>query len=108
MIVSETKLIEALAKIDQSAVPLATATYNAIRTESMKKHVKALVMKHHNDKPVNAQEREAYSSDAYLKALEDEANAAGELARVKSEIEAAKIIVDVWRTEESSARAATR
>lgn len=108
MIVSEPKLIAALAKIDSSSALLAQATYDAVRTESMKKHVKALKMKAHNDKPVNAQEREAYASVEYLAALEAEAHAAGELAKIKSELEAARLIVDVWRTEESSARAATR
>lgn len=108
MLISEPRLMSALAKLETSPAQLGNAVYRQIKAERMLKHIKALAMSAHNEKPVNAQEREAYSSKEYLAGLEEEALATAELAKSKAEIEAARLIVDVWRTEESSARQAAR
>ncbi len=71
----------------------------------MLKHVKAIEMKRHNDLATNAQEREALASDAYREALEADANAAANLAFYKARIEAAKMTIEVWRTESATERA---
>jgi hypothetical protein len=108
MLISEPRLMAALARLENSPAELGNAVYRQVKAERMLKHVKALQMAAHNTLPVNAQEREAYSSKAYLEALEEEAISTADLAKTKAEIEAAKLIVDVWRTEESSARQAAR
>lgn len=71
----------------------------------MLKHIKGLEMKKHNEKPLAAQEREAYASPAYLKALEDDALRAAELVAIKAQLEAARITIDIWRTESATERA---
>ncbi len=71
----------------------------------MLKHVKALEMKRHNEKPIGAQEREAIASNAYLAALEADANAAANLAFHKARIDAAKMTIEIWRTESATERA---
>jgi hypothetical protein len=98
----------ALQKIESSGALLRDAVYRQVKSEAMLRHIKALGMAMHNDKPVNAQEREFYASQRYVDALSEEAEATAELAKLRSEIDAAKLTVEVWRTEESSARAALR
>lgn len=62
-------------------------------------------MKRHNDKALGAQEREAYASEAYLKALNEDAGYTARLISLMAEIDAAKITVDIWRTEKATERA---
>lgn len=71
----------------------------------MLKHTKAIVMKRFNQLPLSAQEREAYSSEDYRKAIEVDAIASSNLLVLKAEIEAAKITIDIWRTEKATERA---
>lgn len=72
----------------------------------MLKHTKALEMKKHNQLPLGGQEREAYASQAYLAALEADAEAAGALAEALARVDAAKITIEIWRTESATERAA--
>lgn len=71
----------------------------------MLKHIKALEMKRTNGLSLTASEREAYASDAYKQAIEEDARAGAELLVIRSKIEAAKIAIDVWRTESATERA---
>lgn len=71
----------------------------------MLRHIKALEMKKHNEKPIGAQEREAYASEAYRAALQRDAEAAGELALLKAQNEANKILIEIWRTQSATERA---
>lgn len=71
----------------------------------MIKHVKALVMKEFNHLPVSKAEVEAYASDRYLKALEEDAAAAGEYETMKALREAAALKIEAWRTEAANFRA---
>ena len=81
------------------------AVYEARKTECMLKHIKSLEMKRHNAMALSAQEREAYASDAYKQALEADAIAGAELAVIKARLDAAKITIEVWRTESATERA---
>ncbi len=106
MIVNEPQVRAALEHMHDAPARLGSAKHRAIRAERMLKHTKALTMKLHNALPISAQEREAYASEAYLKALNEDAAAAAALAEIQAHVEAARMVVDIWRTEESSARAA--
>lgn len=82
----------------------AFAKANRIYLEEYRKSIKATLMSHHLDKPVNAQEREAYSDQNYknhLDAMRD-AIEADELHRWK--MIAAQAIIDAWRTEQATRR----
>ena len=87
-----------------SADDIGAAKENAVRTERMTKHIKALEMKQHAGLPANAQEREAMASNLYLNAIESEAKAAGEYERMKSLREAAAMRIEAWRTMSSNYR----
>ena len=84
---------------------LKKAVYEARRAENMLKHVKSISMKQFNDKPVSAQERDAYASEAYKEAIFEDARAGAELAVIKAEIDAAKMTIDLYRTESATERA---
>lgn len=104
-LVTDAEVEKALDWLRDNAAEIGNAKANAVRTERMTKHVKAIEMKRHNELSVSAQEREAYASDNYLKALEDEARAAGEYERLRGLREAAAMKIEAWRTASSNYRA---
>ncbi len=57
-----------------------------------------------SDLPITAQEREAYASEAYAAAMEEEARAAAALDEVKAARAHARLTVDIWRRLEASHR----
>ncbi len=71
----------------------------------MLKHIKALEMKRHNGLALSAQEREAYGSDAYKEAINEDARAGAALAVIRAKMDAAKMTIEVWRTESATERA---
>lgn len=89
-----------------SASDIGAAVENAIRSERMLKHIKALEMKKRNENALGAQEREAYASDAYKEALLEEAVCAGELAKVRALRDAAESVIRIWQSENANMRAA--
>lgn len=103
-LVSEMEVERALDWLRDNAAEIGSAKANAVRTERMTKHIKAIEMKRHNELSVSAQEREAYASDAYVGALEAEAVAAGEYERLRGLREAAALKIEAWRTASSNYR----
>jgi hypothetical protein len=65
---------------------------------------KAFAMKASDGGTIGAKEVEALTSDKYRKALEDDAQAAAELATAKALREAAALKIEVWRTQSSNFR----
>jgi hypothetical protein len=96
-LVPDSEVEEAL-DILRKASEIGEARADMIRSSGMIKHVKALVMKKHNQLPVSAQEREAYASEEYLKALDAEAYAAGYYEIMKAKREAAAQTIGAWQT----------
>ena len=89
-----------------SAAEIGRAVENAIRSERMLKHIKALEMKKRNEQALGAQEREAYASETYKEALLEEAVSAGELAKVRALRDAAESVIRIWQSENANMRAA--
>lgn len=87
-----------------SAYPYGDAQARKAKAEAMLRHVKALAMKASGENAVSAQEREAYASDQYMKAIEDLFEATKEAERIKASREAARHTIDYWRSVEASAR----
>lgn len=105
MIVSEDGIRGALNTLHSAPQALQEAVYEARRAENMLRHIKALEMKRVNGLALNAQEREAYGSDAYKTAIENDAKAGAKLIVLRAKLDAAKITIEVWRTESATERA---
>ena len=104
-IVSDEELEKALDWLRDSAREMGDAKAELVRASHMIKVVKALEMKRHNDKSVAHQEREAFTSEAYMAALERDAVAAGEYEKMRSLREAAALKIEAWRSEQANYRA---
>lgn len=88
----------ALDFLRDNATAIGAAKERAVKAAHMVKHVRAILMKKHNDMPVSAQEREATADSVYLAALSEEAVAAGEYEKMRALREAAALKIEVWRT----------
>lgn len=102
--VSEEDVEKALDWLRDNAAEIGNAKANALRSEWMLKHIKALEMKKHAGLPVTAQEREALASQAYLTAIEMAAIAAGEFEKAKGLREAAALKIETWRSASANYR----
>lgn len=105
LIVTDAEVEKALDFLRDSASELGDAAASVTRAERMTKHVKALSMKASGEKSAAAQEREAYASDKYLDAIENEFKAVKRLAELRALREAAAMKIEAWRTASSNYRA---
>lgn len=97
--------------IRDNAPKLAKAKAQRVYLEEFRKSKKALLMKDAMLKKidaVNAQEREAYSHPEYLEILEGLAAAIEIEEGIKWRIEAARLRVEIWRTESANNRMVDR
>lgn len=78
----------------------AKAKAERIQLQEFRKSLKALIMSKHLDKPLGAQEREAYSSDEYQQFLKTLQMAVETEAQLEWQLEAAKMRVDIWKAKE--------
>ena len=89
----------------------AKAKSQRVFLEEFRKSKKALLMKDalaNGIEAANAQEREAYSHPEYQQLLKDLQTAIEVEEDIKWMMEAARMRVDIWRTEEATARAEGR
>lgn len=105
MIVTEDNVRGALNVLHTAPQALQAAVYEARKAENMLKHIKAIEMKRHNGLSITAAEREAYASEPYKLAIDQDAKAGAELIVIRARIEAAKTAIEVWRTESATERA---
>jgi hypothetical protein len=97
--------------IIEHRVKFAQAKADRVYLEEFRKSKKALLMKDalaNGIEAVNAQEREAYSHPEYQQLLKDLQTAIEVEEDIKWMMEAARMRVDIWRTEEATARAEGR
>ena len=96
--VSDEQAEKALHYLRTNAPKAAQAKAERVYMEEFRKTVKSTVMRDHLDKPVTAQEREAYASEQYQTHLEaiKEAIQADEFNRWG--MVAASATLDAWRT----------
>ena len=98
---------KAIDYIIQNSVKYAQAKANRLYLEEFRKSKKALLMKDalaRGYEAVNAQEREAYSNPYYLEILRGIKEATAEEEELRWKLEAARMRVDVWRSEQATAR----
>lgn len=104
-IVTDAELEKALDWLRDNAGAIGQARRNSVLAGHMVKHIKALVMKQYNNLPVSKAEMEALASARYLEALEKDAEAAGELEKMRALREAAALKIEAWRSEQANFRA---
>jgi hypothetical protein len=86
----------------------ARAKSERVQIEHYRKSLKALLMKRSGETAIGAQEREAYAHSEMI-ALLDGLKAAVEIEeKLKWEITAAELRVEIWRTEQANNRAEGR
>lgn len=91
-----------------NARKIADAKRRLVLAETSKDRIKAIVMKKHAEIAVSAQEREAKASPEYEAACLEEAEAAGDFEYLRHLRDTAQAKIEMFRTLESSARAASR
>jgi hypothetical protein len=97
--------------IRDNAPVLAKAKAKRVYLEEFRKSKKALLMKEamlRKIEAANAQEREAYSHPEYLEILEGLAAAIEVEEEIKWRMEAARLRVEIWRTESANNRMVDR
>ncbi len=99
---------EAVEYLIKNAALMAEAKAERTYLEQYRKSKKALLMKDHADKPIGAQEREAYSHPEYVALLYGLRVAVEREEMLKWMMTAAQTRVEVWRSTEASARAQDR
>lgn len=102
--ITEAQVEAALDFLRDDAKTIGAARERLIRSEHMVKVVKALEMKRYGILPVGAQEREAVASDPYLRAVNEEAMAAGDYERLRALRVAAEARIEVWRSMSANVR----
>lgn len=82
----------------------AKAKAERIQLQEFRKSLKSLIMAKHLDKPLGAQEREAYAADEYQQLLKGLAEAVENEAKLEWQLEAAKLRIEIWRTKSANDR----
>ena len=99
---------EAVEFIFKNAPRIAQAKAERTYLEEYRKSKKALLMSAHNEKPIGAQEREAYAHPEYIELLQGLRVAVEAEELLKWQMVAAQTRVEVWRSQEASNRAQDR
>lgn len=102
--VSDDSASDALNWLVSNAKAIGRAKEKAVLTESMTKRIRALEMARSEAKTVAEKERDALASEAYLKAIQEEAEAAGAYETLRALKDAATARIECWRSITASAR----
>jgi hypothetical protein len=99
---------EAIEYIFRNGKAYAKAKAERIYIEEYRKSLKAILMKRSIEMAVNAQERDAYSAEEYIDLLKGLRAAVETEEEVRWGLVAAQARIDVWRSQEASARQEVR
>lgn len=103
-IVTNAELQKALDWLRDSAGDLASAKARAVKAGHMLKHVEAFEFKMSEASSNDKRQADARTSDAYVDAINEDALAAGELAKLQALREAAAMKIEAWRSEQANYR----
>jgi hypothetical protein len=103
-IVSNAELQKALDWLRDSAKDLGDAKARAVKAGHMLKHVEAIEFKLSDATSNDKRQADARTSDAYVDAINEDAFAAGELAKLQALREAAAAKIEAWRSEQANFR----
>lgn len=104
-IVNNSDLQKALDFLRDSAASLGEAKARAVKAGHMIKHIEALEFKASDASSNDKRQADARTSDAYVDAINEDAFAAGELAKLQALREAAAVKIESWRSEQANYRA---
>ena len=96
--ISEDQVQSALDWLRDNAADIGAAKARAVAAAHMVKHIKAIEAKRRNEMSAARAEIEAMASVPYLRAIDADAKAAGELAEMYSRREAAVLKIEAWRS----------
>lgn len=96
--VSDEAASDALEWMVKNAKALGRAKEQAVLAEAMTKRIKAIEMARSEAKTVAEKERDALASDAYLGAIQAEAEAAGAYETLRALKDAATARIECWRS----------
>ena len=91
-----------------NSAKFAEAKANRVYIEEFRKSKKALLMNESTEPTVNAREQFAYSHPDYIKLLDGLRSAVQIEESLKWEMEAARLRVEIWRTQEATNRSTDR
>lgn len=94
----------ALESMWNTAPIYAKAKAERVYLEEFRKTLKAQIMKEHEGVPITAQEREAYADQRYIMHLQGLQAAVTAEETLRWRLVSAQTAVEVWRSQESSAR----
>lgn len=104
-IVTNNDLQKALDFLRDSANDLGLAKARAVKAGHMIKHIEAIEFKASEATSNDKRQADARTSDAYVDAINEDAYAAGELAKLQALREAAAMKIESWRSEQANYRA---
>lgn len=84
---------------------ISSAKENLTQLDEFTKSLRAILMKESLENSIGAQEREALAHPKYIDHQKAVAAAVGEFEKLRHYFDVAKIVVEVWRTEQSNLRA---
>ncbi len=104
-IVPDNELQMALDFLRDNAKALGEAKARAVKADHMVRHVEALMAKASPATSNDAKRFDARTTDEYLDAINEDAFAAGELAKLQALRQAAELKIESWRSEQANYRA---
>lgn len=104
-IISEEQVHSAVEYLRSSAPAIGEAKGRAVKADRMISHVEALCIKFSTESSAAAKQADARGSQKYADAIDEMANAAAELEKMKSLREAAVMLIETWRSEQATHRA---
>jgi len=104
-IVTDPEVEKALDFLRDSSRTIGDAVKRARSAANMVKHIEALGQKASDASSSDRRQADARTSQAYLDAIAEDAEAFGELEVLKALREAAALKIEAWRTEQSNFRA---
>ena len=103
--ISEASVEAALDWLRDNAEAIGKARARAVNAGHMIKHVEALEYKMSSAKTEAAKKADARTSERYVEAINEDAEAAGEFTRMTSLREAAALKIESWQTQSANFRA---
>lgn len=104
VIVDDNEVDKALDWLRDSAAEIGAAKRRAVLAGHMVSHVEALMSKTSNATSAEARKADARASQKWLDAVQEDAEAAGDMAKLYSLREAASAKIEAWRSEQANLR----
>ena len=104
-IVTEEELEKALDWLRDSAAEMGRCKERYVKAQKMTEHTEAILFLKSEQSSDMKRRADARASEKYLECVNEEAHAAGELAKMQALREAAALKIETWRSEQANYRA---